>query len=151
MEATTCRIHPRSVTREKDNVFLGEIPLDNGDGALRPGMKGRAADPHRLAEPGLGPLPSAVELLDDVAGLVTRTIAADHVREPITATLKLREDLVFTPDLCQIGRATRLKIRCGASSSAWECRSTPFSSSSTGDGRSPRPWAAPLPAWSRRP
>jgi multidrug resistance efflux pump len=36
------RIHPRSVTREKDNVFLGEIPLDNSDGALRPGMKGRA-------------------------------------------------------------------------------------------------------------
>ncbi len=36
------RIHPRSVTREKDNVFLGEIPLDNTDGALRPGMKGRA-------------------------------------------------------------------------------------------------------------
>ena len=25
--------------------------------------------------------------------------AAHHVREPITATLKLREDLVFTPDL----------------------------------------------------
>ena len=36
------RIHPRSVTREKDNVFLGEVPLDNADGALRPGMKGRA-------------------------------------------------------------------------------------------------------------
>ena len=30
------------VTREKDNVFLGEIPSDNADGALRPGMKGRA-------------------------------------------------------------------------------------------------------------
>ncbi len=39
---TLDRIHPRSVTREKDNVFLGEIPLDNGDGALRSGMKGRA-------------------------------------------------------------------------------------------------------------
>ena len=36
------QIHPRSVTREKDNVFIGEIPLDNTDGALRPGMKGRA-------------------------------------------------------------------------------------------------------------
>ena len=36
------RIHPRSVTREKDNVFLGEFPLENADGALRPGMKGRA-------------------------------------------------------------------------------------------------------------
>jgi hypothetical protein len=40
--ASLARIHPRSVTREKDNVFLGEIPLDNADGALRPGMKGRA-------------------------------------------------------------------------------------------------------------
>jgi multidrug resistance efflux pump len=39
---TLVRIYPRSVTREKDNVFLGEIPLDNADGALRPGMKGRA-------------------------------------------------------------------------------------------------------------
>jgi biotin carboxyl carrier protein len=36
------RIHPRSVTREKDNVFMGEIPLDNADGAVRPGMEGRA-------------------------------------------------------------------------------------------------------------
>ena len=42
MERRVARIHPRSVTREKDNVFLGEIPLDNADGALRPGMKGRA-------------------------------------------------------------------------------------------------------------
>ena len=41
-QAAIARIHPRSVTREKDNVFLGESPLDNGDGALRPGMKGRA-------------------------------------------------------------------------------------------------------------
>jgi len=40
--ASLARVHPRSVTREKDNVFLGEIPLDNSDGALRPGMKGRA-------------------------------------------------------------------------------------------------------------
>jgi multidrug resistance efflux pump len=36
------RIHPRSVTREKDNVFLGEVHLDNTDLTLRPGMKGRA-------------------------------------------------------------------------------------------------------------
>ena len=36
------RIHPRSVTREKDNVFLGETVLDNADGVLRPGMKGHA-------------------------------------------------------------------------------------------------------------
>ncbi len=40
--ASLAAIHPRSVTREKDNVFLGEIPLDNADGTLRPGMKGRA-------------------------------------------------------------------------------------------------------------
>jgi hypothetical protein len=40
--ATLARIHPRAVTREKDNVFLGEVPLDNADGVLRPGMKGRA-------------------------------------------------------------------------------------------------------------
>jgi hypothetical protein len=43
MAGAIARIHPRSVTREKDNVFLGEIPLDNEDGDLRPGMKGRAA------------------------------------------------------------------------------------------------------------
>ena len=36
------RIHPRSVTREKDNVFLGEIVLGGADGTLRPGMKGHA-------------------------------------------------------------------------------------------------------------
>jgi multidrug efflux pump subunit AcrA (membrane-fusion protein) len=36
------RIQPRSVTREKDNVFLGEILLDNDQGTLRPGMKGHA-------------------------------------------------------------------------------------------------------------
>jgi multidrug resistance efflux pump len=39
---TISKIHPRSITREKDNVFLGEVQLDNGDLALRPGMKGRA-------------------------------------------------------------------------------------------------------------
>jgi biotin carboxyl carrier protein len=46
------KIHPRSVVRERDNVFIGEMPLDNGDATLRPGMKGRAkiaAAPHRLA------------------------------------------------------------------------------------------------------
>ena len=35
-------IQPRSVTREKDNVFLAEVPLDNHDLTLRPGMKGHA-------------------------------------------------------------------------------------------------------------
>ena len=35
-------ILPRSVTREKDNVFLAEVPLDNRDRTLRPGMKGHA-------------------------------------------------------------------------------------------------------------
>jgi hypothetical protein len=35
-------ILPRSVTRENDNVFLAEVPLDNRDLTLRPGMKGHA-------------------------------------------------------------------------------------------------------------
>ncbi len=39
---SVAKIHPRSVTREKDNVFLGDVPLDNHDRTLRPGMKGRA-------------------------------------------------------------------------------------------------------------
>ncbi len=48
---TIARIHPRSLTREKDNVFIAEVPLDNGDQALRPGMKGAAkisTSPHAL-------------------------------------------------------------------------------------------------------
>ena len=60
-QAALAQIHPRSVTREKDNVFLGEMPLDNADGALRPGMKGRRHCPHRFAEPGVGFVSSAVE------------------------------------------------------------------------------------------
>ena len=36
------RIQPRSEIRDKANVFIAEAPLDNADGLLRPGMKGRA-------------------------------------------------------------------------------------------------------------
>jgi multidrug efflux pump subunit AcrA (membrane-fusion protein) len=51
---TISRLHPRAVTREKDNVFIAEVALaddssygklpaaDNQAGALRPGMKGHA-------------------------------------------------------------------------------------------------------------
>jgi biotin carboxyl carrier protein len=41
-EGSVRKFHPRSVTREKDNVFLGEVTLDNHDLTLRPGMKGHA-------------------------------------------------------------------------------------------------------------
>jgi multidrug resistance efflux pump len=36
------RINPRAELREDDNVFIGEVTLDNADRALRPGMKGEA-------------------------------------------------------------------------------------------------------------
>jgi hypothetical protein len=36
------RIHPRSETRDSQNVFIGEVSLDETASALRPGMKGRA-------------------------------------------------------------------------------------------------------------
>lgn len=36
------RIHPRSETRDDDNVFIGEVVLDNPRGILKPGMRGRA-------------------------------------------------------------------------------------------------------------
>jgi hypothetical protein len=36
------RIHPRSETRESQNVFIGEVALDQAASALRPGMKGTA-------------------------------------------------------------------------------------------------------------
>ncbi|WP_197442810.1 efflux RND transporter periplasmic adaptor subunit [Lignipirellula cremea] len=38
----TGRIHPRSEIRDDENVFIAETELDNSDGRLRPGMKGRA-------------------------------------------------------------------------------------------------------------
>ena len=50
--ATVLRVHPRAVTREKDNVFIAEVALENDDGTLRPGMKGRGrirTDWHTLA------------------------------------------------------------------------------------------------------
>jgi multidrug efflux pump subunit AcrA (membrane-fusion protein) len=50
--AKVLRVHPRAVTREKDNVFIAEVELDNDDGSLRPGMKGRGrirTDWHTLA------------------------------------------------------------------------------------------------------
>lgn len=40
--STLDRIHPRSETRDEANVFIGEVPLENPVGALRPGMKGQA-------------------------------------------------------------------------------------------------------------
>ena len=36
------RLFPSSIIRDGDNVFLGEIELDNSNGLLRPGMQGRA-------------------------------------------------------------------------------------------------------------
>jgi multidrug resistance efflux pump len=35
-------INPRSTVRERDNVFIGEVTLDNREATLRPGMKGLA-------------------------------------------------------------------------------------------------------------
>ncbi len=46
------RINPRAEVREDNNVFIGEVLLDNTDGTLRPGMKGKAkimSDRHSLA------------------------------------------------------------------------------------------------------
>ena len=36
------RINPRAELRDEHNVFIGEVLLDNADGTLRPGMKGKA-------------------------------------------------------------------------------------------------------------
>ena len=36
------RLQPRAEIRDDDNVFIAEAELDNADGRLRPGMKGRA-------------------------------------------------------------------------------------------------------------
>jgi hypothetical protein len=36
------RLHPRSEIRDGENVFVAEAELDNAQGRLRPGMKGRA-------------------------------------------------------------------------------------------------------------
>lgn len=48
---TVTSIHPRSEIRDDRNVFVGEVLLENADGALRPGMKGHAkitSEPHAL-------------------------------------------------------------------------------------------------------
>jgi hypothetical protein len=39
---TISKLHPRSETWEDQNVFIAEVPLDNSEDLLRPGMKGRA-------------------------------------------------------------------------------------------------------------
>ncbi len=39
--ATLLRVQPRAEVREADNVFIGEVELDNAAGQLRPGLKGR--------------------------------------------------------------------------------------------------------------
>ena len=36
------KVHPRSEIRDENNVFVAEADLDNPDGRLSPGMKGRA-------------------------------------------------------------------------------------------------------------
>ncbi len=39
---TLAKIHPRSEARDSENVFVGELALDNADVTLKPGMKGNA-------------------------------------------------------------------------------------------------------------
>jgi biotin carboxyl carrier protein len=41
-DGTLQRIHPRAESLESKSVFVGEIQIDNSDGLLRPGLKGRA-------------------------------------------------------------------------------------------------------------
>ncbi len=41
MSATITRIEPRSELRDHDNVFIAQVEVDNAEGKLRPGMKGR--------------------------------------------------------------------------------------------------------------
>lgn len=42
IEGVVKKIHPRSETRDADNVFIAEIEFANEDGRLRPGMQGSA-------------------------------------------------------------------------------------------------------------
>lgn len=42
LEGTLARIHPRAEQRDSQNVFIGEVLLQNPDRVLRPGMNGRA-------------------------------------------------------------------------------------------------------------
>lgn len=51
-EGALGKVHPRSEVREHDNVFIGEVFVDNADHLLLPGMKGQAkivTDRHTLA------------------------------------------------------------------------------------------------------
>jgi RND family efflux transporter MFP subunit len=41
-QATIEKIHPRTEMRDDQSVFIAELELDNPDGLLRPGMKGRS-------------------------------------------------------------------------------------------------------------
>ena len=41
-QAAVEEVHPRSEIRDDQNVFIAEAELDNAEGRLRPGMKGRA-------------------------------------------------------------------------------------------------------------
>lgn len=41
-EGRLARIHPRAELRDAQNVFIAEVPLDNAESLLRPGMKGDA-------------------------------------------------------------------------------------------------------------
>tara|TARA_R110002049_G_scaffold27321_1_gene93924 strand:+ start:11880 stop:13361 length:1482 start_codon:yes stop_codon:yes gene_type:complete len=45
------RVHPRAELRDQENVFIGEVLINDPDGILRPGMRGRcwiACDRHPL-------------------------------------------------------------------------------------------------------
>ncbi len=42
IEGSITKIHPRSETRNGDNVFVAEVQFDNSEERLRPGMKGSA-------------------------------------------------------------------------------------------------------------
>ena len=41
-QTVAARVQPRSEIRGEDNVFIAEAELNNADGRLQPGMKGRA-------------------------------------------------------------------------------------------------------------
>lgn len=41
-QAEVSRVHPRAEIRDESNVFIAEAQLDNSEGRLSPGMKGRA-------------------------------------------------------------------------------------------------------------
>jgi multidrug efflux pump subunit AcrA (membrane-fusion protein) len=45
---TITRITPRSEIRDSENVFVAEVEISNTDGALRPGMNGRARITSRI-------------------------------------------------------------------------------------------------------